>query len=66
VSLNLVNDDQVFHDLMLDGVENVDAPARPGQTSSIRFIIDKPGTYMFSSSVPGHTEAGTVGTLIVE
>ena len=66
VSLHLVNDDQVFHDLMLDGVENVDAPARPGQTSSIRFIIDKPGTYMFSSSVPGHTEAGMVGTLIVE
>jgi Cu+-exporting ATPase len=66
VSLHLVNDDQVFQDLMVEGVENVDAPARPGQTSSIRFIIDQPGTYMFSSSVPGHAESGMVGTLIVE
>jgi plastocyanin len=66
VSLSLVNEDPVFHDLMVEGVENVDTPARPGQTSSIRFIMDEPGTYEFMCSVPGHAEAGMVGTLIVE
>ena len=66
VSLRLVNEDPIFHDLMVEGIENVDTPARPGQTSSIRFIIDRPGTYEFMCSVPGHAEAGMVGTLIVE
>jgi copper-(or silver)-translocating P-type ATPase len=66
VSLHFVNDDSVFHDLMAEGVQNVDAPARPGQTSSVRFIIDRPGTYTFTYSVPGHAEAGVVGMLIVE
>jgi copper-(or silver)-translocating P-type ATPase len=66
VSLSLVNDDPIFHDWTIKGLENVDTPARPGQTSSIRFIIDRPGTYEFFCSVPGHAEAGMVGTLVVE
>jgi uncharacterized cupredoxin-like copper-binding protein len=51
---------------MVEGIENVDTPARPGQTSSIRFILDRAGSYRFSCSVPGHAEAGMVGTLVVE
>ena len=66
VSLRLVNDDPVFHDWMVEGVENVDTPARPGQTSAIRFIIDTPGTYPVLCSVPGHADAGMVGTLVVD
>ena len=38
----------------------VDAAA-PGATISIQ-----PGTYTFYCSIPGHREAGMVGTLIVE
>ncbi len=66
VSVHLENEDPVFHDWMIEGIENVDTPARPGQTSSIRFIIDRPGTYEIRCSVPGHAEAGMIGTLIVE
>jgi Cu+-exporting ATPase len=66
VSLRLVNDDPVFHDWMVEGVENVDTPARPGQTTAIRFILDTPGRYAVECSVPGHADGGMVGTLVVE
>jgi Cu+-exporting ATPase len=60
------NDDSTFHDWAIDGVANVDAGARPAQTQRIRFTIDRPGRYRISCTVPGHAEAGMVGTLVVE
>lgn len=66
VVLTFTNEDPVFHDLMVEGVANVDAPARPGQTSHVRFVIDRPGRYTFVCTVPGHAEAGMMGVLVVE
>jgi P-type Cu+ transporter len=60
------NDDATFHDWAVEGVANVDAGARPGQTQRLRFTIDRPGTYRVTCTVPGHAEAGMVGTLVVE
>jgi Cu+-exporting ATPase len=65
VVVQFTNDDPVFHDWMVEGVANVDAGARPGQTQRIRFRIDTPGTYPIVCSVDGHAEAGMVGRLIV-
>jgi Cu+-exporting ATPase len=64
--LSFRNDDPVFHDWEVEGLANVDAGARPGQTQRIRFTIDEPGTYPIQCTVPGHAEAGMVGTLVVE
>jgi Cu+-exporting ATPase len=64
--LSLRNEDPVFHDIEVEGLANVDAPARPGQVSRTRTIIDRPGSYRFVCTVPGHAEAGMVGTLVVE
>jgi Cu+-exporting ATPase len=66
VVLDLTNADPVFHDWMVEGLANVDAPARPGQTQRVRFRIDQPGTYTFVCSVPGHADAGMRGLLIVD
>jgi Cu+-exporting ATPase len=66
VVLEFTNLDPVFHDWMVDGLANVDAPARPGQTQRVRFRIDRPGTYTFVCSVPGHADAGMRGLLIVD
>jgi Cu+-exporting ATPase len=63
--LTFTNEDAVFHDWSVQGVENVDVPARPGQTAKLRFLIQEPGTYQVICTVPGHAEAGMTGTLVV-
>jgi Cu+-exporting ATPase len=65
VVIRFTNDDPVFHDWQVDGVANVDAGARPGQTQRIRFSIDHPGTYEIRCTVDGHAAAGMVGRLVV-
>ncbi|MBA2719344.1 MAG: heavy metal translocating P-type ATPase [Chloroflexi bacterium] len=65
VVVRFTNDDPIFHDWMVEGVANVDAGARPGQTQRIRFRLDRPGTYTIICSVEGHAEAGMVGRLVV-
>jgi Cu+-exporting ATPase len=64
--LELRNDDPVVHDWMVEGIPNLEAIARPGQTSKLRFVLDTPGEYMVMCSVEGHAEAGMVGMLVVE
>ncbi len=66
VVLSFRNDDPIFHDWEVEGLANVDAGARPGQTQRIRFQIDEPGTYRIVCTVPGHAEAGMAGTLRVD
>jgi plastocyanin len=64
--ITLRNDGAVFHDWMVEGLENVDLPARPGQTTSVRFWVDTPGTYAIRCTVPGHAAAGMIGSLVVD
>ena len=40
--------------------------AEPGGSSVLEFTPTEPGTYEFFCTVPGHKEAGAVGTLIVK
>src|SRR5262249_54006961 len=53
-----------------DITEGVAPPAKvtaqPGQTASVMFTIDKPGTYPFFCSQPGHEGAGMKGTITVQ
>jgi plastocyanin len=63
--VTFTNDDPVFHDWSVEGLANVDVPARPGQTARLRFMIEEPGTYRIICTVPGHAQAGMTGTLVV-
>ncbi len=65
VVLDFVNEGTVFHDWHVEGLANVEAGARPGQTEHVRFRIDQPGHYRFDCTVPGHADAGMAGELIV-
>jgi plastocyanin len=65
VVVSFTNADPIFHDWEVEGLANVDAGARPGQTQRIRFRIDEPGTYEILCTVEGHAEAGMRGTLTV-
>jgi Cu+-exporting ATPase len=59
------NDDAVFHDWTVEGLANIDANARPGQTQRIRFRVDQPGEWTVVCTVAGHAEAGMTGRLVV-
>jgi Cu+-exporting ATPase len=63
--MELRNEDPVVHDWMVEGVPNVEVITRPGETESVRFVLDRPGQYRVLCSVDGHAEAGMVGTLVV-
>jgi uncharacterized cupredoxin-like copper-binding protein len=40
--------------------------AEPNATNQVTFTPTRPGTYEFYCTVPGHKEAGMVGTMVVE
>jgi uncharacterized cupredoxin-like copper-binding protein len=68
IQVTLKNSGQLAHDFdITDGVaQPVKITAAPGQTASATFTIDKPGSYTYVCSQPGHQEAGMKGTLNVQ
>jgi len=65
VALHLQNSDAAAHSFDIDTF-NVHVPIAGGADALALFRPSTPGTYTFYCSVPGHREAGMVGTLIVE
>jgi FtsP/CotA-like multicopper oxidase with cupredoxin domain len=64
VKVRLENRGLIEHDFSLEGVRGK-VYARPGATAEGAFKLDRPGTYTFYCSIPGHREAGMSGTLVV-
>ena len=62
--VQLQNAGLIDHDLSVEGTR-FKLFARPGQTADATLKVDKPGTYAFYCSLPGHREAGMAGTLVV-
>jgi plastocyanin len=65
VALRLENSDAGAHSFDIDEF-NVHVPLPAGTPALALFRPNRPGTYMFYCSVPGHRDAGMIGTLIVE
>jgi nitrite reductase (NO-forming) len=64
VSVRLYNSGTVEHDFTIDAL-GVKISTGAGKTAAGDFTVDKPGTYDFYCSIPGHKEAGMRGTLSV-
>ena len=64
VALRLENHDSAGHTFNIDEF-NVHIAMPPGQPAIALFRAGPPGTYTFYCDVPGHREAGMVGTLII-
>ena len=65
VELHLANADLFGHSFDIDALGvHVEMPAR--ETATASFTAPEPGTYTITCNVPGHAEAGMVGTLVVE
>lgn len=64
VNVTLRNDGSVFHDLTIPDLDFV-LEAEPGDAATGGLVVDQPGEYDFSCSVPGHAGGGMTGTLVV-
>ena len=65
VVLTYTNEGVIDHSLQIDGVL-AEQKVRPGQTQRFEFEIQTPGTYKYLCALPGHEQAGMLGTLTVE
>jgi uncharacterized cupredoxin-like copper-binding protein len=65
VMLRLDNADTSIHHFDIDAFD-VHVPMPSGESAFALFKPTAPGTYTFYCGVPGHTEAGMKGTLMVE
>ncbi len=64
VNLNLANKGNTVHDITVPSLR-VRLVALPGQTVAGAIRADRPGTYEFFCSIPGHRESGMVGRIVV-
>ena len=62
-TVSIANKGTVEHDITVDAL-SVKIYAKPGETVS-GTVTGKAGTYEFYCSIPGHKQAGMVGTLTV-
>lgn len=67
VTLKLVNDDGVAHDLVIPalGVRS-EVVSRRGEVATLRFTPEEAGSYAYYCSLPGHRVAGMEGRIVVE
>jgi len=64
ITLDLTNDSAVPHNIAVDGADGVSDTIQDGGTAEL--TVDLPaGTYEYYCDVPGHRQAGMVGTLTV-
>jgi uncharacterized cupredoxin-like copper-binding protein len=65
VALRLENSDTAGHDFDIDELD-IHVPMPSGKPVLALFTPTAPGSYTFYCHIPGHREAGMVGTLVVE
>lgn len=53
------------HDWVLDEFDAATNVISAGQSETIEFVADEAGTFEFYCSVPGHRQAGMVGSFVV-
>lgn len=64
IAIVLTSDD-ILHDFTIDELD-AHVTSEAGETVEGGFTADRPGTYTYYCSVPGHREAGMEGTLTVD
>ena len=64
VTFDLPNDGAAPHNFSIDEL-GIDVDIAPGETAQT-VINAPPGSYEYDCNIPGHREAGMVGTLVVE
>ena len=65
ITLKLTNDSPVPHNIAVDGADGQSDTIQDGQTAELTVNLPA-GTYQYYCAVPGHRQAGMVGTLTVK
>jgi plastocyanin len=65
VTITLTNDGFLEHDFVIDELDFIIGPIQGGESAS-ETLNAPAGEYEYYCSIPGHKEAGMVGTLTVE
>ena len=66
VTINLKNDGTIVHDFHVPDLNVASNNVDPKGNSSVTFTPDKPGTFQFLCTQPGHADAGMTGKLVVQ
>lgn len=66
VTINLVNNGVSTHTFDIDELGVNSGEYAAGQTGTVKFNSGAPGTYTYYCAIPGHKEAGMVGTITVQ
>jgi uncharacterized cupredoxin-like copper-binding protein len=65
ITLKLTNDSPVPHNIAVDGADGQSDTIQDGATAELTVNLPA-GTYQYYCAVPGHRQAGMVGTLTVK
>ena len=70
VLITIVNKGSVRHDLAFSAIDmpnlqGVETLTMPGQSTRLTMTFDRPGTYPFQCTIPGHAASGMTGALFV-
>ena len=66
-TIMLHNEGVLEHDIAIEGLEELGGiHLLAGKDGMASFVLAEPGDYTYYCTVPGHREAGMLGTLIVE
>ncbi len=66
VRILLENKGVIEHDIVIEKLNAKTQPLKPGASAELTFTPKAKGRYLIYCSVPGHKEAGMVGTLVVQ
>jgi uncharacterized cupredoxin-like copper-binding protein len=61
----MTNGDEVMDNDTMDG-QPYAVDVEPGETATLIYTFDKPGTLLIGCHVPGHYAAGMTGTITIE
>jgi uncharacterized cupredoxin-like copper-binding protein len=70
VSITIVNRGSQRHDLAfpandMPNLQGIETLTMPGQSTHLTLVFDKPGTFLFQCTIPGHAASGMTGALFV-
>jgi uncharacterized cupredoxin-like copper-binding protein len=70
VVITIVNKGNVRHDLAflaisMPDLQGVETLTMPGQSTRLKMTFDRPGTYPFQCTIPGHAASGMTGAVFV-